>query len=113
MDIGELLALTISRGASDLHLICDYPPSLRINGMLKPMVTYQLLIREQIEQMIFTCLNGVQKELLVNNKEIDFSTVYQLNSGEKYRFRGNVYFQKGTMAASFRLIPAKIMTISE
>lgn len=113
MEIGELLALTISRGASDLHLICDYPPSLRINGMLKPMVTFPVLSKEQIEQMIFTCLNTVQKELLTSNKEIDFSAIYQLNSGEKYRFRGNAYFQKGTMAASFRLIPAKILSIAE
>ena len=113
MDIGELLSLTITRGASDLHLVSDYPPTLRINGELKPMVTYPFLNSSLIEEMVKTCLNSAQKEILVNNREIDFSTVYQLSNGEKYRFRGNAYYQKGTTAASFRLIPAKIKTISE
>lgn len=113
MDIAELLALTVSRNASDLHLINDYAPSLRIEGSLKPMVTFPVVSSEAIEQMVFSCLNPAQKEILINNKEIDFSAVYQLNSGEKFRFRGNAYFQKGTMAASFRLIPAKIKTLYE
>ena len=113
MDIRELLALTISLAASDLHLVCDYPPTLRINGELKPMVTYPLLNSPMIEEMVNACLNSAQKEILSNNREIDFSTVFQLNNGDKYRFRGNAYFQRGTTAASFRLIPAKIMTISE
>lgn len=113
MEINELLSLTITRSASDLHLVCDYPPTLRIEGNLKPMVTFPILTNEDIEQMIYSCLNPAQKELIINNKEIDFSAVFQLNSGEKYRFRGNAYFQKGTMAASFRLIPSRIKSISD
>ena len=113
MEIGELLNLTISRNASDLHLVVDYPPSLRINGELKPMVTFPVLTDEVIRQMVATCLNKTQNEQLFANKEIDFSAQYQLNNGEKYRFRGNAYFQKATMAASFRLIPSKILTIDD
>ena len=113
MNIGELLSMAISRSASDLHLVYDYPPSLRIEGQLKPLVTFDKLTSQAIEEMIFACLNPVQKEQLINNKEIDFSTIYQLTSGEKYRFRGNAYFQKGTMAASFRLIPSKIKSIAD
>src|SRR3989344_5605076 len=113
MEVSELLSLAISRNASDIHLISDYSPSLRIDGVLKPMVTFPNLTNESIEQMIFACLNPSQKELFINNKEIDFSTVYQLNDGTKFRFRGNAYYQKGTMAASFRLIPSKIKSIQE
>ena len=113
MNIGELLSLTISRNASDLHLLVDYPPSLRINGELKPMVTLPLLTDELISEMVHSCLNPAQRELLLNNREIDFSAVYRLDSGDKFRFRGNAYYQKGSLAASFRLIPSKIKTIAE
>lgn len=111
MDLAELLAITITRNASDLHLICEYPPSLRVEGTLKPLLTFPAMNSEQMEKMIFSALNASQKELLLNNKEIDFSAVYQMNNGEKFRFRGNAYYQKGTMAASFRLIPSKIKSI--
>jgi len=113
MDLTELLALTINRGASDLHLVAEYPPSLRINGELKPLVSMNILNSQDIENMIFSCLSAAQKELLIANRELDFSAVFKLNSEEKHRFRVNSYFQKNTLAASFRVIPTKIKSLAE
>jgi twitching motility protein PilT len=113
MDIHQLLEVTISRNASDLHIMDGYVPTLRINGELHALVTFPQLETSEIEKMVFQLISPAQKELLLGNKELDFSTVMSMPDGKQIRFRGNAYFQKGTLAASFRLIPDKVPTIDE
>jgi len=105
----ELLGIAIDRGASDLHLLADTSPTLRINGELVYLKEKGILSKEEVADLIFSILQPEQKELLLTNKEIDFS--FELK--EKSRFRANVYFQRGSLAASFRLIPFAIKTIDE
>ncbi len=108
LDINTLLKLTIERQASDLHLAPDYFPTLRINGELYPLKITELVTQENAESMLFSILNPEQKTNLIANKEIDFGFEY---SG--YRFRGNIYYSKGKLAAVFRLIAANIKTIED
>lgn len=107
MEIHQLLQLTIDRKASDLHLIAGLPPILRVDGELYRVPNTQVLTPEEVQNMVFSVLDGDLKERLVNNKEIDFSIPFS----EKGRFRVNAYTQKGTVAAAFRLIPLTIPTI--
>lgn len=113
MDINELLTVAITRNASDLHLVDGFVPTLRINGNLHFLVTFPQPQTTEIEQMVFSLLTPTQKEKLITNKELDFSTVYKTQNGEVIRFRVNAYYQKDTLAASFRLIPAIIPTIDQ
>jgi twitching motility protein PilT len=62
-----------------------------------------------MEALITPILTPEQKELLSVNKELDFSYQFE-NFG---RFRVNVYTEKNIIAASLRLIPAKILSIEE
>lgn len=94
--------------ASDLHLIFGYPPMLRVDGKLAPVAGSQTLTREDTEALIYQILNSAQKELLLTNKEVDFSI-----DADTGRFRANVYYQKGSIAADFRLIPNTIRTIDQ
>lgn len=107
MNIQELLQTTIDRNASDLHLVPDYPATLRIDGELTP-IDRTPLTGEVIENLIKPLLLPDQQKNLEANRELDFS--YGFGGG---RFRINVYFEKGEMAAAFRLIPLKIRTIDE
>lgn len=109
MEIKALLETTISKNASDLHLITKVPPILRINGVLNPIAGQVPLTKEEAEKLIFSLVNEEQKEILLVNKELDFSFAY----GDKARFRVNVYHQKGEIAAALRLIPMKIPSIEE
>lgn len=113
MDIRELLTVTLARNASDLHILPKHVPTLRLRGELHPMVTFPQLEVGEIEQMIFSLLSGTQKELLIANKELDFSTTIEPTVGEEVRFRVNAYYQKGMLSGSFRLIPSKIKTIED
>lgn len=114
MQIQELLELTIKKNASDLHLLVGVPPILRIDGELRPVPTTEALIAEEAEKLIFPLLSAEQKELLLANREIDFSFPFSGETfEEKARFRVNAYFQRGYLSAALRFIPAKIRTIEE
>lgn len=104
MTIQQLLSLVIERKASDLHLVVGSQPVLRVDGELVPVAGEEVLTGPAVESLISAVVSSDQKQMYLANKEIDFS--FQL--AEHARFRVNAYFQKGAMAASFRLIPITI-----
>lgn len=109
MNIQQLLDLTISSNASDLHLLVGSKPMLRVGGDLVPIQGSHQLTESENEALVFSLLNPVQKELLTKNWELDFG----LDFMDKGRFRVNVYYQRTSLAASLRLIPRKIRTVEE
>ncbi|HSA83703.1 MAG TPA: PilT/PilU family type 4a pilus ATPase [Patescibacteria group bacterium] len=114
MDIKELLTLTIKNRASDLHLLVGIPPNLRIDGVLHPVNSYPAVRPEDMEMMIYALLTPEQKELLLSNKELDFSIGFgQPGAAESGRFRINAYFQKGTLSAAFRFLAPTVRTIDD
>lgn len=114
MDIQELLTLTIKNKASDLHLMVGLPPTFRIDGGLRYLTTYPALRATDLETMIFSLLTPEQKELLLTNKELDFSIGYKGKStADTGRFRVNAYFQKGTIAAALRFLAPNVRTLEE
>lgn len=114
MDIQQILAVVIKNGASDLHLLPGIPPTVRIDGVLSHLSNYQQLSPSQVEQMVYSLLTPEQKELLITNKELDFSFGYGLGTyGDEGRFRINAYYQRGYLSAAFRFLPPMIKTIEE
>ncbi len=107
--IQELLEIAFEKEASDLHLLVGSPPCYRFNGELQFLQGEAALSEKENEQLIFSLVSPEQKELLINNKELDFS----FNYADKCRFRINAYYQKDTLAVALRLIPARIKTIQE
>jgi len=105
----SLLLLTAQQNASDLHFSVGRKPTLRIDGRLVPITKEEVYTKEIVEGLINVLVSPERKELFLKNREIDFS--YTLS--DKARFRVNLYFQKGNMAASLRFIPYKIKTIEE
>jgi len=106
--IHDFLDYTLAQGASDLHINAFFPPTVRIDGQLVKIPGTEPLKPEQTEKMIFEVSGLERKELLLANKDVDFSL-----STDKARYRVNAFFQKGSIAANFRLIPNKIKTIEE
>lgn len=108
MDIQQLFAEAARLEANDLHLVSGFPPMLRVSGKLGPITSGIPLTPQDTEALATSVLTPQHKELLAANKEIDLSVTSPAG-----RFRTNIYYQQGTVAASFRLIPAKIKTIDE
>jgi twitching motility protein PilT len=112
MDLQKLLALAVSSNASDIHFLAGIPPSLRIDGTLLPAKGYDVMQPHDIETAVFSTLTPEQKELLVTNKELDYSFGYGGGIyGDQGRFRINAYYQRGYLAAAFRFLPPSIKSI--
>ncbi len=107
-ELDHLLDEALSMGASDLHLTIGVPPVVRVNGSLVPLGQTKLMPQDT-QEMIYGILTQAQREHLERNWEYDFS--YSLPG--KGRFRVNVYYQRGSVAAAFRAIPMKVPTIDE
>lgn len=114
MDIQELLQRTVSAKASDLHLLAGVAPALRVDGSLHYLTDKPSLTPAVIENMMYSLLTPEQKELLLANKELDFSFGFGGGTyGDLGRFRINAYFQRGFLSAAFRFLPPSIRTIEE
>lgn len=108
-ELKDLILTVAKEGASDLHLSVGRHPTLRISGSLIPLVKKPILTPKDTEGMIFTMLSEIDKDLLIKNKEIDFSFAFE----EKIRFRGNAFFQRGFLGSALRVIPSKIKSFSD
>ncbi len=108
MDIGQILKEVIDTEASDLHLAVGVPPVVRIDGHLESL-DHPVLTASEARELIYSILTQDQRQKLETDWEVDFSySLYGLA-----RFRVNAYFQRGTLSAAFRLIPAAIKTIDD
>src|SRR3990170_6501419 len=109
MDIQQILEEALRRGASDVHLMVGIYPTLRIDGKLVPLTKTPSSTPDYIEKLVLSLTLPEQKELLLTNKELDFSFAL----GEVARFRVNAFYQKGYLSAALRLIPNKIPNLEE
>lgn len=108
MQLTELLSISIEKQASDLHLATGAPPIVRIDGELQ-CLDYPILDFDSTAQFLAQVMT---KELLAefnNTKEIDFA----FSIAELARFRVNVFWKDSGMAAVFRIIPERIMSLEE
>ncbi len=104
-----LLEEVVKKKASDLHLQVGLPPMLRIDGALVPVNGAEALHEEGVESLIFAILDEDQKQILLKDKEFDFSFAF----GDLGRFRVNAFHERGNLAAALRLIPNEILSIEQ
>ncbi|MEX0616795.1 MAG: type IV pilus twitching motility protein PilT [Candidatus Woykebacteria bacterium] len=109
MGIQEILEEALRRGASDVHLMVGVYPTLRIDSKLTPLTRAGSPTPDYIEKLVLSLCTPEQKELLMTNKEIDFSFAL----GQLARFRVNAFYQKGYLSAALRLIPSRIPSLDE
>jgi len=107
--IEVLLEEVIKHKASDLHLQVGLSPMLRVDGALKPVSGSDVLSEEAVESLIFAILDEDQKQILLKDKEFDFSFAF----GDLGRFRVNAFHERGNLAAALRLIPNEILTAEQ
>jgi twitching motility protein PilT len=104
--LDQLLAFAARQNASDLLLIAGTPIALRVNGTLAPAAGPPLS-PDDVRNLVLPVLDARQYDDLQKKKSIDFCFVREPVG----RFRANVHHQRGTLAASIRLLPARIPTL--
>lgn len=107
--IENLLEHVVKNKASDLHLQVGLAPMIRIDGKLSAIADTPVLTEAQVESLVFAILDNDQKEVLLKDKEFDFSFAF----GDLGRFRVNAYHERGNLAAALRLIPSDILSTEQ
>lgn len=107
--IETLLEEVVKRKASDLHLQVSLPPMIRIDGSLFPIAGINPLNEQAVETLVFSLLDQDQKNILLRDKEFDFSFAF----GDLGRFRVNAFHERGNIAVAMRLIPNEIRTVEQ
>jgi len=94
--------------ASDLHLNVNSEPQLRIGGRLTPL-NLPKLTKEDTINLCYSVLTEKQKALLEEELELDFS----FEIPKVARFRANYYYERENLAAAFRIIPERPLSLDE
>lgn len=95
--IQELLKKAVEMDASDLHITTYVPPRIRVHGTLVSL-DYPPLTPAETKALAYSVLTDRQKKQFEEKMELDFS--FGINT--LGRFRGNVFMQRGSVAAAFR-----------
>lgn len=109
MNINQILEIAVQRNASDVHIAANLPPIFRIHGELIPIPDTTPFDSDSAQKLIYEIMNKNQQQEFENNWDLDFG----LSVTNVANFRVNVFLQKGTVAAAFRIIPEKIPSIDE
>lgn len=104
--LDQLLGLAVNRGASDVLLVVGAPPVLRVNGALTSTARTPLE-SEEVRSLMLPLLDDQLADELHKRKSVDLSFMRE-GMG---RFRVNIHYQRGTLAASIRLLPSKIPSL--
>ena len=103
LDLQDLLKTMIENDATDLHLTTGTPPQIRVYGRLVPL-DLPPLTGADTKRLAYSVLTDTQKHRFEEEHELDFSFGIKGLS----RFRGNLFLQRGVVAAAIRTIPYKI-----
>ncbi len=104
----DLLRLMVEKSASDLHITAGGPAHLRVDEKLVP-VGQDALSEQDSRTLVFSMLTEAQIEKFEKNLELDVA--FSVDNHD--RFRVNVFKQKGSVAASIRLIPDSLWSFEK
>ena len=104
----DLLKKVVELGGSDLHVTTGSPPRIRLHGELLPM-SHPPLTSEDTKRLVYSVMTDSQKHRYEEDLEIDFS----FGIKDIARFRANIFTQRNSSAAVFRLIPYEIKSLEE
>ncbi len=108
LSIDDLLVEMVQRNASDLHITVGTPPAIRVRGELERL-DMAPLTPEQTQQLLYRVLSTEQQKTLEIKRQIDTSHAVPGLA----RFRVNVYFQRESLGAAFRVIPEELKSLEE
>lgn len=104
--LDQFLTLAVERRASDLLFVANSPAILRVNGVLAGGIG-QTLSPSELRGILLPILIPGQVEELQTQRSLDFCFVRKAIG----RFRANYHYQRGTLAASIRLLPEQVPSL--
>ena len=108
-ELKDLIEIVVSEKGSDLHFSVGAHPIVRVSGSLIPLIKKPILTDQDVEGFSEVLMNKKKHAEYKENFEADFSYAH----ADGVRFRGNGFFQSGSMSIALRLIPNDIRSIAE
>ncbi len=106
--IDTFFRFMMEQKASDLHLSTGNQPILRINGELV-RIDAPPLENDDLKALVYEIAPETKIKVYEETGDVDFGYEYP----QMARFRANFFNQKNGIAAVFRLIPSKVLTLEE
>ncbi|SRR5579883_120326 len=107
--IEKLLEISVKKQASDLHLVPDLPPILRIHGVLIPLKEFDSFSDDENKMLIYSLMTEEQIAAFEKNLVIEMA----ISLPKIGNFRVSVIHQLNGITAVFRVIPPKVPTFEE
>ncbi|WP_431837227.1 PilT/PilU family type 4a pilus ATPase [Cellulomonas sp. Y8] len=107
LSLDAVLVRMVQLGASDLHLTSGSQPMVRVSGSLHALEEFPMLAPEPLRRSIYSVLTQKQREQFEANLELDFAYAVRGHA----RFRVNLYQQRESVGAVFRVIPYEIKSL--
>jgi twitching motility protein PilT len=104
LPIEPWLELLWQKNGSDLLLVGNSPPRVRIDGLLFPVPGAALLTGRKIDEFVRSLFNPDLLEIFEENRDVDFG----LSWAGKARLRCSAFTQKGETALAMRMIPDRV-----
>ncbi|MEX0817032.1 MAG: type IV pilus twitching motility protein PilT [Gaiellales bacterium] len=105
--VDDLLERMVARGASDLHVAVGSKPVVRVNGKLERLEEFPALTPDDSLRLLYRMMSTEQQKQLEIKRQLDLS--YSIPG--LARFRVNIYFQRESLGAAFRMIPSEIKSL--
>jgi twitching motility protein PilT len=106
--LNRILSEMAKKSGSDLHLTVGSPPMVRINGEFAALTDQEMLTSEVLSKIAETFLNQEEIARLKENKSLVL-----VKNIVNFRFRINVFYQKGLLSLSFHYIPSALKSFQE
>jgi len=107
-DLFALLRAMVQHGASDLFLSVGAPPSLKIEGLTRPLKS-AVLAAGEVRELAYSAMNEQQMRQFEQTLECNLS----ISAADIGRFRVNVFRQRNDVAMVVRYIKSRIPSFSE
>lgn len=110
MNIQQICAQAVLRGASDIHLSVRRPATLRINGKLV-VLEEKTLTERDTEEYTKAIASEPQLAQIERVGGVDFG--FNFNEEKGIRFRVSCFKQRSSYGLVLRLLPTKFLTFEE
>ncbi|MEO1582945.1 MAG: type IV pilus twitching motility protein PilT [Planctomycetota bacterium] len=103
IDINRILQAAQDQDASDIHLVCGFPPMIRVHRVMTAM-EFDVISPEDGKKLLAHMVSAEQVKEFEKNKDLDFS--YEAEGVGRYRV--NAHMQRGALGFALRVIKTDV-----
>ncbi len=105
----DIIQRAVQQDASDIHITSGAKPAIRVDGSITFLQEFPVLTPDSTQKLAYSVMSEKHRKTLEERGQVDFS----FGVKDIGRFRANVFYQRGSVAAVYRRLPYKIRNVNE